>query len=144
MWVPKSRRPVGCGGCHHRSSGVQLPLSRRNPPRTTPAARGPAFLVLCNLFLSGSNLSNRLSFLLSLYNLLDLNLHLMFFVRRLPSLQSTWPLQRSVTGCCPSCCLCVTPFHTSSVLCCCTSRNRFSNSAAFYRVFRLRRALSKE
>ena len=45
----------------------------------------------------------------------------MVFVLRLPSLQSTWLLQRSVT-----------PFHTSSVLCCCTSRNRFFNSAAFY------------
>ena len=48
-------------------------------------------------------------------NLLDLNLHLMFFVLRLPSLQSTWLLQRSVSVCCISCCFCVTPFRTSSV-----------------------------
>ena len=34
---------------------------------------------MCNLFLSVSNLSSRLSFFLSLDNLLDLNLHLMFF-----------------------------------------------------------------
>ena len=38
-----------------------------------------SLFVLCNLFLSFSNLSCRLSFLLSLDNLLDLNLHLMFF-----------------------------------------------------------------
>ena len=56
---------------------------------------------MCNLFLSVSYVSCRLSFLLSLDNLLDLNLHLMFFVLRNPSLQSTWLLQRS--------CFCVTP-----------------------------------
>ena len=53
------------------------------------------------LFLSASNLSCRLSFLLSLDNLLDLNLHFMLFVLRNPSLQSTWLHQRSVTVCCP-------------------------------------------
>ena len=47
----------------------------------------------------------------------------MFFVLRNPSVQSTWLLQRSVTVCCHFCCFCVTPFlfHTSSVLCCCSS-----------------------
>ena len=69
---------------------------RRIPSRTTPAVRCLAFFVVCNSFLSVSNLSCRLSFLLSLDNLPDLNLHLMFFVLRLPSLQSTWLLQRSV------------------------------------------------
>ena len=53
----------------------------------------------CVQFVPVSNLSCRLSFLLSLDNLLDLNLHLMFFVLRNPSLQSTWLLQRSVTVC---------------------------------------------
>ena len=62
-----------------------------------------------------------LCFLLSLGNLLDLNLHLLFFVLRNPPLQSTWLLQRSITVCCPFCCFCVTSFHTSSVLCCCSS-----------------------
>ena len=99
-------------GCLHRSSGVQLPLSRRIPSRTTPAARCPALFVVCILFLSVSNLSCRLSLLLGLDNLLDLNLHLMFFVLRLPSLQSTWLLQRSVAVCYPSCCFCVTSLST--------------------------------
>ena len=53
------------------------------------------------------------------------------FVLRLPSLQSTWLLQRSVTVCCTSCCFCVTPFHTSSVFVLMYSGNRFFNSAAF-------------
>ena len=66
------------------------------PSRTTPAARGPAFFAVRTLFLSVSNLSCRLSFLLSFDTLLDLNLHLMFFDLRNPSLQSTWLLQRSV------------------------------------------------
>ena len=78
------------------------------------AARCPAFFVV-------SNPSCRRGFLLSLDNLLDLNLHLMFFVLRNASLHSTWLLQRSVTVCCPFCCSCVTSFHTSSVLCCCSS-----------------------
>ena len=43
------------------------------------------------------------------------DLRLLFFVLRNPSLQSTWLLQRSVTVCCPL------SFHTSSVLCCCSS-----------------------
>ena len=102
-------------------SGVQLPLSRRIPSRTTRAARCLAFFVVCNLFHSVSYLSCRLGFFLSLDSLLDLNLHLMFFVFLNPSLQSTWLLQRSVTVCCPFCCFCVTLFHTSSVLCCCSS-----------------------
>ena len=67
---------------------------------------------MCSLFLSVSNLSCRLSFLLNLDNLLDLNLHLMFFVLRLPSLQSTWLLQRSVAVCHPSCWFCVTSLST--------------------------------
>ena len=78
--------------------------------RTTRAARCPAFFNVCNLFLSVSNLSCRRSFLPSLDNLLDLNLDLMFFALRNPSLQSTWLFQRSVTVCCPLCCFCVTPF----------------------------------
>ena len=97
-----------CEGRHHRSSGVQLPLSRRIPSRTTRAARCPAFFAVCNLFLSVSNLSCRLCYLLSLDNLLDRNLLVMFFVLRNPSLQSTWLLQRSVTDRCSSCCFCVT------------------------------------
>ena len=72
------------------------------------------FFVVCNLFLSVSNLSCRLNFLLSLDNLLDLNLHLMYFVLRNPSVQSTWLLQRSVTVCCSFCCFCVTPFFNSA------------------------------
>ena len=76
---------------------------------------------MCNLFLPVSDLSFKWGFLLSLVNLLDLNLHLMFFALRDPSLQSTWLLQRSIPVCCPFCCFCVTPFHTSSVLCCCSS-----------------------
>ena len=82
------------------------------PSRTTRAARCPAFFVWCSLFLSVSNLSCRLSFLLSLDNLLDLNLHLMFFVLRLPSLQSTCLVQRSVTVCCPSVVSVSHPFST--------------------------------
>ena len=100
---------------------VQLPLSRRIPSRTTRAARCPAFLVVCNLFLSVSNLSCRLGVLPSLDDLLDLNLQLMFFVLRLPSLESTWLLLQSATVCFTFCCFCVTPFQTSSVLCCCSS-----------------------
>ena len=76
---------------------------------------------MCNLFLSVSNKRCRMGFLLRPDNLLDLNLHIIFFVLRNHSLQSTWLLQRSVTVCCPFCCFCVTPFHTSSVLCCCSS-----------------------
>ena len=66
-------------------------LSRRIPSRTTRAARCPAFFVVCNLFLSVSNLSCRL-----FDNLPDLNLHF-----RNPSLQSTWFLHRSVAVSCP-------------------------------------------
>ena len=84
-------------------------------PRVPPATCSPALFVVCNLFLSVSNLGCGLNFLLSLDNLLDLNLHLMFLVLRGPSLQSSWLLQRSVTVCCSFCCFCVTPFHTSSV-----------------------------
>ena len=86
-----------------------------------------AFFVVCNLFLSVSNLSCRLSFLLSFRQTSRSPSHV--FVLRLPSLQSTWLLQRSVSVSCTSCCFCVTPFNTSSVLCCCSSTNR---SAAFY------------
>ena len=50
-----------------------------------------AFFVVCNLFLSVSNLNCRLSFLLSFPPS-----HV--FVLRLPSLQSTWLLQRSEGG----------------------------------------------
>ena len=38
--------------------------------------------------------------------------HLVFFDLRLPSLQSTWLLQRSVAVCYPSCCFCVTSLST--------------------------------
>ena len=93
----------------HRSSGVQLPLSRRIPSRTTLAVRCLAFFVVCTLFLSVSKFSCRLSFLLSLDYLLDLKSISCFFVLRLPSLQSTWLLQRSVTVCCSFSCFCVPP-----------------------------------
>ena len=63
----------------------QLPLSRHIPSRTTPVARCPAFFVVCTSFLSVSNLSCRLSFLLSLDNLLHPNLHLMFSRVSVPS-----------------------------------------------------------
>ena len=76
-------------------------------------------------FRSPSNLGCKLSFLLSLDNLLDLNLHFMFFVLRLPSLQSTWFLQRSVIVCCSFCCLCVTPFFNSASV---NSSTSFSSS----------------
>ena len=92
----------------------------------------PCFLDVCNLFLSVSNLGCRLSFLLSFRQTSRSQPPSHVFVLRLPSLQSTWLLQRSATVCCTSCCFCVTPFHTSSVLCCCFSRNRFFSSAAFY------------
>ena len=82
-----------------KSSRIQLHLWRRIPSRTTPAVL--LSFSVCNLFVSVSNLSCRLSFLLCLDNLLDLNVHLMFSVLRLPSLHSTLLLQRSVTVCCP-------------------------------------------
>ena len=105
---------ISFGSCsHHRSSGVQLPLPRRIPSRTTRGARCPAFFVVCILFLSVSSLSCRLGFPLSLNNLLDHNIHLMFFVLRNPSLQSTW-LLRSVTVCRPLCCFCVASFFNAA------------------------------
>ena len=84
-----------------------------------------AFFAACKLLLSVSNLSSRLSFLLSLLQTSRSLPPSHVFVLRLSSLQSTWLLQRSVTICFSSC-FCVTPFHTSSVLCCCSTRNRFS------------------
>ena len=74
----------------------------------------PALFVVCDLFLPVSNPSCRLRFLLSLDNLLDLNLHLMFFVLRLPSLQSPWLLQRSVAVCCPPVVPVSPPFQLAS------------------------------
>ena len=83
----------------------------------------PAFLVVCNLSFSVSNLSCRLGFLLSLDNLLDLNLHLMFFVLLQRSgIVELFAASPVVSG--------SHPFNTSNALCCCSSRNRFFNSAA--------------
>ena len=83
----------------------------------------PAFLVVCNLSFSVSNLSCRLSFLLSLDNLLDLNLHLMFFVLLQRSgIVELFAASPVVSG--------SHPFNTSYALCCCSSRNHFFNSAA--------------
>ena len=76
---------------------------------------------MCYLVLSVSNPSYRRGFLLSLDNLFRSQHPSHVFVLRNASLLSTWLLQRSVTVCCPFCCSCVKPFHTSSVLCCCSS-----------------------
>ena len=84
----------------------------------------PAFFFLCNLFLSVSNLCCRLGFFRSLHNLLHLNLHLMFSVLRLPSLQSSWLHQRSgiVDLFAASPVVYVShPFSTSYALCCVTT-----------------------
>ena len=111
---------------------VQFPRSRRIPSRGPPAARWPAFFLSCNLsFLSAASTEERAPF----KDLQPLRSqppsHV--FVLRLPSLQSTWLLQRSETVCCPSSCLYVTShFDTQYALCCCSSRERFLNSAAFY------------
>ena len=73
---------------------------------------------MCNLFLSVSRLCCRLGFLVSLDNLLGLKLHLVFFVLQLPSLQSTWHLQRFAAVCYPSCCFCVTSLSTRLISAC--------------------------
>ena len=57
----------------------------------------------------------------------------MFFVLRLPSLQSTWLLQRSVAVCRPSSCFCVTLPSTPRPFCVAAPQETaFFNSAAFY------------
>ena len=90
------------------------------------------FVPLCQQPQLQTELSFLLSFLLSFRQTSRSQPPAHVFVLRIPSLQSTWLLQRSVTVRCTSCCFCVTPFNTSSVLCCCSSRNRFLNSAAFH------------
>ena len=100
LWFLQSFWPMGRG-----SNLLEFSFHFRDVlPRVRRLLLVALLSLLCAmLFLSVRNLSCRLSFLLNLDSLLDLNLHLIFF---------------------SSACFCVTPFHTSSVLCCCSFSTR--------------------